>query len=71
MAKGEFVRIRRTETKKYYKVATPTGELYEVEDVEERKIPATDKIIGWRTETERVVYRMPYHMFLEMAEREV
>lgn len=70
MAKGEFVRIRRTETKKYYKVATPTGEVYEVEDMEESQIPATDKIIGWRTETERVVYRMPYHAFLELAERE-
>lgn len=70
MAKGEFVRIRRTETKKYYKVATPTGEVYEAEDAEESLIPNTDKIIGWRTETERVVYRLPYHTFLELAERE-
>lgn len=70
MAKGEFVRIRCTETKKYYKVTTPTGEVYEVEDVEESEIPATDKIIGWRKETERVVYRMPYHMFLDLAEKE-
>lgn len=70
MAKGEFVRIRRTETKKYYKVVTPTGEVYEQEDIHESEIPSTDKIIGWRTETERVVYRMPYHTFLDLAEKE-
>lgn len=66
MARGEYVRVRTTRKTTYRKMITPTGEIYEVESGKDT--PATDKEIGWRTEAERVCYKMPLTQFLELAE---
>lgn len=68
MARGEYVRVRTTLKTTYRKMVTPTGETYEVKDGD--YAPSTDKEIGWRTEAERVCYKMPLTQFLELAELE-